>query len=84
MPASMTRLFEWLAFLVHFFDEVEEHDDVADDDADETGDSEECHEAERRAHDVESDQMRRRRRRARRREPATALRRCLNWNSERQ
>ena len=50
------RFFERLAFFVHFFDEVEENDDVADDDADEAGDSEERHEAEGRAHDVERDQ----------------------------
>ena len=41
---------------VLLLDEVEEHDDVADDDADQADDAEEGHEAERRAHDVEAEQ----------------------------
>ena len=35
--------------MVRLLDEVEEHDDVADDDADQAGDAEEGHEAERLA-----------------------------------
>src|SRR5258708_28685641 len=47
---------EWFALFVHFLDEVEEHDDMADDYPDETGNPEECHEPEGRAHDRQSDQ----------------------------
>src|ERR1700732_1728472 len=50
------RLREGLAFCVHFLDEVEQHDDVANDHADQAGDAEKSHEPERRMHDRESDQ----------------------------
>jgi len=49
-------LFERFALFVHFLDEVEEHNDVADNDADEAGDTEEGHEAERRSHQVKGNE----------------------------
>ena len=45
------RFFERFALFVFFFDEVEEHDDVAHDHADQTGDAEKGHESEGSAHD---------------------------------
>src|SRR6266478_1280204 len=48
--------FEWFALFVHLLDEIEEHDHVADDDANEAGNPKECHEPEWRAHDRQCDQ----------------------------
>jgi hypothetical protein len=45
------RLLERFAFFAHLFDEIEQHDDMADDHTDETRDPQERHEAERRSHD---------------------------------
>ena len=56
MPASSSASLERLAPLVRLLDEVEQHDDVAHDDADEARHAEERHEAERRAHDPEPEQ----------------------------
>ncbi len=53
MPASSSASSQRLALLVRLLDEVEEHDDVAHDDADEADDAEERHEAEGLAHDAE-------------------------------
>ena len=39
------RLLEGFAFLVHLFDEIEQHNNMADDHATKTRDSQECHEA---------------------------------------
>ena len=50
------RLREGLAFCVHFLDEVEQHDDVANNHAYQAGDTEKSHEPERRMHDREGDQ----------------------------
>ena len=50
------RLDQWLALCVHFLDEVEQHDDVADNHAYQAGDAEKSHEPERRLHDREGDQ----------------------------
>ena len=50
------RLDQWLALCVHFLDEVEQHDDVADNHADQAGDAEKSHEPKRRVHDREGDQ----------------------------
>src|SRR5258707_12723939 len=47
---------EWFAFLVHLLDEIEEHDHVADNNANEAGNPKECHEPEWRAHDRKRDQ----------------------------
>ena len=51
MPGVEKRSLERLPLLVHLLDEVEEHDHVADDDADQAGDAEEGHEAEGCVHD---------------------------------
>ena len=56
MPASRDRLLERFAFFMHFFDEIEQHDDMADDDADQARDAQERHEAERRSHDRQAEQ----------------------------
>src|SRR6266404_101527 len=45
-----------LPLFVHLLDEVEQHDHMADDDADQTGNPQECHEPEGRTHDRQSDQ----------------------------
>ncbi len=45
------RFLKWLTQGMAFLDEVEEHNDVTDDDADEAGDSEKCHETEGGVHD---------------------------------
>src|ERR1700675_4658855 len=50
------RLDQWLALCVHFLDEVEQHDDVADNHAYQAGDAEKSHEPEGRMHDCEGDQ----------------------------
>src|ERR1700693_3860284 len=50
------RLNQWLALCVHFLDEVEQHDDVADNHAYQAGDAEKSHEPERRMHDRKGDQ----------------------------
>src|ERR1700731_4715297 len=50
------RLDQWLALCVHFLDEVEQHDDVADNHTYQAGDAEKSHEPERRMHDREGDQ----------------------------
>jgi len=44
------RLFEGLAFFVHFLDEIKEDDHMAHDDADQACHAQKCHEAERHAH----------------------------------
>ena len=51
MPASRSASSRSRAVLVRLLDEVEQHDDVADDDADEADDPEEGHEAEGLVHD---------------------------------
>ena len=56
MPASQMACSKGSPCFVHLLDEIEEHDDVADDHADQAGDSEEGHEAEGRAHDGEREQ----------------------------
>ncbi len=48
-------LLEVLAGMVRLLDEVEEHDDVADDDAHQADDSQERHEAERGVHHPETE-----------------------------
>ena len=55
-PCIKQCFFERLAFFVHLLDEVKQHDDVADDDADEAGDPEEGHKPERRSHQVKGNE----------------------------
>jgi len=45
-----------LALFVHLLNEIEQHDDMAYDDSNETGYSKKCHEAKGSAHDCQSDQ----------------------------
>ena len=49
-------LLERFALLVHFFDEIEKHNHVADNYADQARDSEKRHESERRPHNRVADQ----------------------------
>src|SRR5260370_6160992 len=39
---------------MHFLDEIEEHDDMTDDDANQAGNAQKCHETERRSSDKQS------------------------------
>jgi hypothetical protein len=50
------RLLERFPFFVHFLDEIEEHDHVADDDANQTGDAQEGHKAKWSSHSIKGDQ----------------------------
>jgi len=54
MPASEEHAPAVRPF-VHLLNEIEQHDDMAYDDADQAGYSKECHEAKGRAHDCQSD-----------------------------
>src|SRR5262249_32459031 len=49
-------LVKGFAFFMHFFDEIEQHDDVADNDADQTGDSQKRHESKWRSHQRKTQQ----------------------------
>src|SRR3974390_367417 len=46
----------FLVFFMHLLNEIEKHDDVADDNANQVGGAEKSHEAEGRAHHVEGDE----------------------------
>src|SRR5260370_35228798 len=50
-PGVRKSALQRLSLVMHLFDEVEQHDDMADDDSDEAGNSKECNESEGRAHD---------------------------------
>src|SRR5262249_34570627 len=50
------RLLQGFTFRMHFLDEIEEHDDVADDHADQAGDAQKSHKAKRRMHNREGDE----------------------------
>jgi hypothetical protein len=56
IPASGRTRSSGSPFFVHLLDEVEEHDHMADDDADETSYAEKGHKAEGRVHDCQGNQ----------------------------
>jgi hypothetical protein len=55
-PGIRESVLQRLSVRVHLFDEVEEHDHMANDGADQAGDSEEGHKAEGRVHDGQRNQ----------------------------
>ena len=48
--------FQRFALLMHFLNEIEQHDHMADDDSDKAGYAKKRHESKRRMHDVQGDQ----------------------------
>ena len=56
IPASGSACSRRLPFRMHFLDEIEQHDDVANDHADQAGDAQKSHKSKGRMHNRESDE----------------------------